>query len=318
MPKRKATRLTVDDARTQIAALVKKPVAQWNSDDWGKRNELAERAPADVPNLAKLLATFDVSELAQLPTHLDDAILAAVEARPKNEDAAFVIAALRTDRRAKLRELLDLTGSLPWAAKADPARLAKLVKQRPDVVEGARAAMALAEPSFVVNRYLPVLVADATPDSLDLIVPHLEQMVKDKDGELDWFRKAVVPLFGDTPAAHDVIVLLASATEERTKVSPARAFAKQLGMNPPPALLEVMLSFRDERGVTVYQIKIDSKLASWMQGRRNHKWLWRTITVAKLASELPAERRSYVLRVTSGDRKQLDSWASSLLLDVAG
>jgi hypothetical protein len=314
MPKRKATPLTVEDARAQIAALLRTP--RWDSSHWHARDDIAARMPVGVPNVGKLLAKFDVNELTRVPAQHDAAILASLEARPKNPDAAFVLAALRTNPRAKLRDLLDMPG-LAWAGRANRAALLKLVKQRPDVVEGARAAFALTKKSaYVTCVYLPILVAEASRDSLDLIVSYVEQMVKDKDSELDWFRKTVVPLFGDTAAAKDLLVLLAGAAEERTKASPALAFAKKLGMNPPPALLSLSLTFRDRTGITVYQIRVDSKLASWMQARRNEKWLWRYATPKDLA--LPAECASYVLRVKSGDRKKLDAWAKSLLANIAG
>lgn len=313
MPKRKATPLTVDEAKAQIDEILKKPVASWDGGDWRKRNDLASRLPRGVPNAGKLLATYDVRELGQLPAQLDDAVLAAIEARPKDPDAAFVLAALRTNPKTHVRDLLSI--QLDWAARANRAVLAKLVKKRPDIVEGARAAFALQRPGYVTSVYLPVLVVEASRDSLDLIVPYVEQMVKDRDGELDWFRKEVVPLFGDTPAARDVIALLDGVVDERTKVSPARAFAKKLGMDPPPDVLGLTLSFRDRDGKTVWQIRVDSTLADWLQARRTEKWLWRSVTLAK-ASELPAECASYVLRVKSGDRRKLDAWAKSLLANV--
>jgi hypothetical protein len=86
-------------------------------------------------------------------------------------------------------------------------------------------------------------------------------------------------------------------------------------MDPPPDVLGLTLSFRDRDSKTVWQIRVDSTLADWLQARRTEKWLWRSVTLAK-ASELPAECASYVLRVKSGDRRKLDAWAKSLLANV--
>lgn len=315
MAKRKASALTPAEATAQIAALCAKPTADWERADWKRRNELAQRIPAGVP-VAAFLERFEVHELADLPDHFDDAIVAALDTRPTIPAAAFVRTALATgrgDRHARLRELCRLTFTLTWAAKADQRELAALVAKRPDIVEGARAAMALVERDrYVVCRYLPVLAVEASRDSLDLLVPYIEELVKTRDSELDWFRKEVVPLLGDTPAAKNVIALLSATVDERTEKSPARAFAKQLGMNPPPPLLQATLTFRDGTGSTVYQIRIDSTKADWLEARRNEKWQWRSLTLEKLVAELPAERASYVLRVSKGDRKKLDAWAKSL------
>ncbi|MBA3395067.1 MAG: hypothetical protein H0T89_20640 [Deltaproteobacteria bacterium] len=111
-----------------------------------------------------------------------------------------------------------------------------------------------------------------------------------------------------------MIALLAGTADDRTKASPARAFAKQLGMDPPPDVLQATLSFRDRAGKTLYQVRIDSTLASWLQGRSQWFTLWSTLTPARLVEELPRDRASYVLRVGKGaNRAKLDAWAKSLM-----
>jgi hypothetical protein len=317
MAKRKPKPLAVEDAVAAIKKLFTRKRGAWDSTEWKQRREIAEGLPAGVPpaSLAKLLSVFDVSQLDELPAHADDAILAALEARRKHEDAAFVLTALaaaKGDRHERLRDLLSRTGSMLWASSVNRKGLHALVADRPDIVEGARAAVAI-EGVHVTSRYLPVLVADASRESLDILVPYLEKRLKKKDHDLDWFRKEVVPLFGDTPHAKAIIAMLAEATEERTKVSPALQFAKQLGIAKPPPIVTVTLTFRDRGDRTVWQINIDSRRASWFQFRRNEKWLWRSGTPSTM-EELPEARESYVLRVGKGmDRAKVDAWAKSLM-----
>jgi hypothetical protein len=314
MARRKTTPLTSAEASARIVALCKKPRDRWKREDEDVRDELVARAPADTPGRDRLLDSFDVDELGfRVPMFSDAAIVASLEARSGDPDAACALAALRTNPKAKVRDVLGLMSSLCWAGRAKRAELAKLVKKHPEIVEGARAAMALSDArGYVTDRYLPVLAAEASADSLDLLVPYIEKIVKEQAHELDWFRKEVVPLLGDTPAAKDVTALLARTVDDRTEKSPARAFAKRLGMVPPPPVLQATLSFRDRAGKTVYQIRIDSTKAAWLQGRRNEKWLWRSRSLDELAKELPAERTSYVLRVSKGDRAKLAAWAKAL------
>jgi hypothetical protein len=310
--------MTIPEADAALRAWAK---AEPNdSPQWKALHAQLDRMPAGASTklLAKVLGYFpQLADLADMPAHFDDAIVALVDSRArKDADAAFVTTALRTadgDHHARLRELLRMTMSLSWAGNARPERL-RAVIARADLVAGAQAAVAVERfEEYVVSRYVPILAADASRESLDILLPFVEQALDKRDGDLDWLREKVVPLLGDAAPARGLVEMLADAARERTEASPALAFARELGMVPPPATLKLTLSYRDGGRLSAYQIRVDSTRAAWFQARRNEKWLWRG--AAPNGIEVPPTATSYVLRVSSrgADRAKLDAWAKQLM-----
>jgi hypothetical protein len=291
----------------------------WERPQWKKLSALLTGLPVGVSQklvddvLDVVGAISPIGHLEELPAHHDDAIVRFLEARQATDaDAAFVIAALRAirrgDRHRGLRDALFRTQSMPWASDTKRSAVRALIAKHPEYVDGAQAAIAIAfEPT---SRYLPILAADASPASLDILLPHLEAARAGGD-DLDWMREDLVPLFPDTPHARAWIASLDRAADDRTEASPAKAWVETLGMKAP-AIVKFTLTFRAGTRV-IYQVKADSTSQHWLFGRRTAKWRWSGIAPEDIAEHV-GDATAYVLRAGAGlDRTKLDAWARSLI-----
>ncbi len=289
----------------------------WDRARWRKLEQQLQRFPADVSRklFDKILGLLNFMSLAELPEAFDEAVLAFIVAKQRvTDDCAFIAAAMQAvqgDRHAALVDLIGCSIRLGWASRTSRPHLAKILKRHPEYVVGAQAAIG----QFGVettSRYLPILVVDGSADSFDLLIPFLEQARSKRGPELDWFRREVVPLCSDTPAARAVIAMLSAAATERTHASPALAFAKQLGMKTVPTVLQATVVFRDRNKAAVYRVRFDSTQAAWCETRPG-SWSWAPLEPAKIV--LPAESVTFLLRVQSNgtDRAKLATWATSLL-----
>jgi hypothetical protein len=88
------------------------------------------------------------------------------------------------------------------------------------------------------------------------------------------------PLFAQNAASAALLKELDVTLQERTETSPARAFCKAIGMDPPPAKLVFNASFFAATPYSVayphvWQVKADSTKDIWFQVRANEKWQWR-------------------------------------------
>ncbi|MEO8703717.1 MAG: hypothetical protein ABI867_26945 [Kofleriaceae bacterium] len=289
-----------------------------NPADWRAFQALLQAVPEGVSHTlaVRVLAVPLFAYLAELPASLDAARLAFLEARErKDEDAAFVLGGVRAG--GDIRDLITQSQQLPWASWTKRPQLAALIAKHQEYVAAAQAAVAIGG-VHSTSRYLPILAIDGSRDSLDLFVPYLERQRRTKGRDADWFRKELVPLFAKTPATAAVIALLDDAVDKRIKTSPALAFVKRLGIDPPPALVQVTVSFRDDRGRVIFLVRVDSKEVGWCCGRRTVKWQWRAYTPGALAEAIPAGVATYIMRVSKGlDRAKLDAWVRSLLASAA-
>jgi len=295
----------------------------WERPQWVKLHKLIASLPPGLPDalLDEVLGVINCiggpSDLLEWPRHYDEAVLRRIHARAEQDvDATFVIAALggRTDGAA-MRELLELTRHMTYAARTTREALARFVA-RPEVLAGAQAAAALELRTglSVVSHYVPILVADASDESLDILLPRFEEALRDKSSTLDWIRKDLLPLLGDTRAAQKLKAMFDDAHAERTESSPARDWLRALGSDAPKEV-KLTLTFRGPGAQVTYMVKVDSTQAGWFCARRNSKWLWRSADPAQLASNVPSESVEYVLRVLSKgiDRRKLDAWAAGVL-----
>ncbi len=183
-------------------------------------DELLRALPEGVkPALVAKVVGYskNFSSLAKLPEHLDDAIYALIKSRLKSQrfkdaDCAFVNAGLSAfqdaDRHDALRDLVARTGTLQPMTETNRASLARLIAKHPEYVVGAQAAVAI-EGLYMSSIYLPILVVEASPDSLDILLPELERL-RDRNAryEVEWMIGEVVPRLGKTAAAKSFVELL--------------------------------------------------------------------------------------------------------------
>lgn len=312
---------------------------------WKTLNATLARLPEGVPHalLTKVLANasegYHLASLLGLPAFADDAVVAALELHDEVPRAAFVLAGLRAtekDRHDALQELL--VPGLDWARgkQNDLTGLKKLAK-RADFLAGAQAAVALTDPDeYVTCEFLPLLAVDGSEASLDVLMPFVHRAVAEKGSDLDWLRRAVVPLLAKTPATKAMLAALDSAVEVRTKQSGALGFCAALGMQPVPSVLQADVSLRcngPALGKPLYQLKFDSTKARWCSVRGGwwrmrrengrlvertgglHVWepvadprAWATKTVLG-----KVERYSLQVKSKGVDRKKLEAWLDGLL-----
>ncbi len=292
---------------------------RWERPKSVRFQKLLATLPAGLPPslIDALFAAYFVRssliDLHDLPAHLDDWIVAHVEARG-GVDAAFILRALelgRGDRHALLEELLYLAHFLPRAGRANRTHSAALAA-RPEILEAAQVAVALEGIGLPESsRYVPILAADASPGSLDLLLPIIE--AARADGDFDWIQKDLLPLFPDTPHVRAIVAGLVEAKTERASASPARAFVEKLGMRAP-AHVKITVTFKDAAGAVTYALRIDSARGGGFEGRRNAKWQWNGVAPGAIKKHVPATTVAYVLRASAGlDRAKLDAWARKFL-----
>ncbi len=287
--------------------------------------------PAGVPDtlttaaLVKLISVLGLSYIATAPAHAVAAVIAALEQFPNQPDAVFALTGLRlsADPAAELRFWLEGAG-LHSTGYLERKQLARDVKN-PVTVAAARAALAVTEhANFRTSRHLPLLVAEASPESLEFVTPYALRLLAQPDRDLDWFRTRVVPLFGASPAADALAQRLGVVVGAPPGSSPALAFCKALGMHPLPSTIKFTASFFGPRPASpqfphAWQVKADSTEANWFCVRRNEKWQWRAL--AAPLTELKATLTDALVRVevrSSGknvDREKLIEWLETMLTD---
>lgn len=312
---------------------------------WKALDAVLSRLPEGVPlelltnALAHASSGYHLHTLQGLPAFADDAVIAALELHAEEPRAAFVLAGLRVtkkERHGALQELL--WPGLDWAKgkQNDLARLRQLVK-RADFLVGAQAAVALTDPEeYVTSEFLPLLAVDGSEDSLDVLMPFVQQAVKEKGSELDWLRRALVPLLAKTPATRALLAVLDDAVEVRTERSAAKVFCAALGMQPVPAVLQAEVSVRcngPNPGKPLYQVKFDSTKARWCSVRGGwwrtrrqngrlvetkgglHVWYPVEDPLAWAKQELAGKVARYTLQVKSKavDREKLSAWLDGLV-----
>ncbi len=260
----------------------------------------------------RYLETGTLHDLRDLAA-VDEAVVRHVERHEHDRPhAAFVAVGLRTGRgpiASRLRDLLELTAWTP------PRRdvLRTLIAARPEIVEGARAAEAIGDPTSTTSPYLPILAVDGSADSLDILLPRFEAARANRDASLDWLRRVVVPLFGDTAAARAIVAMLDEAAGERAEVSPIWAFLAELGVAKPPAVVRFTVTFRALDGYPTMILTVDSAKAAWMHASRKN-WFDGPIAPAEIAAKLGRFTVGYVLRTSAGlDREAIDRWVRTLL-----
>ncbi len=320
MPKK----LTAEQAIQRLTAFTqKKP----EGSDWREISRVTDHLPEGVPEaltttvLVELIDGLGVGYITQTPAHARGAVLAALRKCPRRPDAVFALSGLEFSSKPE-----DMG---PWLSgmaltSASHYRAGGLEKAlaTPGVVAAAQAALAVTpQNEWRTSHHLPVLAADASAESLDILTPYALALLERRDSELDWFRKCVVPLLGAGQASEALKKQLEGAVEERTESSPARAFCRAIGMNPPPAKLVFNASFfAAEPASTAFphawQVKADSTKSAWFSARRNEKWQWSPCDPLK---DLKSTLGPGLVRVTfraSGkdvDREKLQAWLESFL-----
>lgn len=318
--------LTAERALEQLGFFAKNPPS--GRPQWKRFEQVLHRLPKGLPLavLTNALEGFawEPSRLAEFPAHLDEAKVAVLTRHRDEPDAAFVLAALAANGGKNLKRLLELTSETPWVELATHARMAKLLAKQPELVAGAQAAFAVTsdDGNLSSSPYLPILAADGTDESIDLLLPFISKAVKTKSSQVDDVKNDLLPLMPDTAATRGLKAVLDSTLEERTKTSPALAFAAALGMKPPPKTLVFTIAFQCVRSNAPtnwlkrnpFRVDVDSTRANW--------FLHQNIGFAGLSpmqeplKNMPTTlkgARSYTLRVKSGDKTALHRWAQSLL-----
>jgi hypothetical protein len=319
--------LAAEDALIKLAHFAKNRPD--SSETWKAFDTMLLRLPEGLPpkKVAPALAhhSYPLVSLSPLPAHLDEAILLML-GKQRDENAAFVLAGLSVGGKERLHELLDLTSMLPWAANANGDQLRKLIKNQGWIVAGAQAAFAVTKHDYmlVTSRYLPILAADASEESLDVLLPFVRKAVKQRSSDVDWLRKEVVPLLPDTGLARAMREMLDDTVKQRETKSPALAFAKALGMDPPPQTIVFKIAFQlDRPGYRrvwlkrhPFNLEVDSTKANWFRYRSSGSGVF--YGLKRPLTELPpllTFAKSYTLRVASkgADKAKLHAWATSLL-----
>lgn len=320
---------TVDEA---VAHLSKLKEAEANSSQGGLRDlfeglkHLPEGVPVEVVRKACdfLVGHLSLSYLAGASENAWPAIEQVLIARPRQPEAVFALTGLRTEKQPEkeFSRWLQFCG-LPMLGSTRVPRpvLAKLAKE-PAVLEAARAAIAVTEVEEVyLSQAVAVLAVDGSPDSLDVLMPWLLQVVKEAGYELDnTVRKNFVPLLPKTPATAALLEKLNLVVEARSAKSPALQFCRAIGMNPPPKKLVFNASFfgrvRTNFG-HAWQMKGDSTKAAWFCVRRNEKWQWRSIDPqsTELKKMLGTDLVSVTMRASGKDvdRPKLQAWLETFL-----
>lgn len=251
---------------------------------------------------------------------LDDAILKVIEARSaKDQIAAFTETALRYKSHNHLRELLDMSvflafefGCVTWASVVRRVRRLAL---RPEVVAGAQAAIAIAssQKNYERSMFALVLAASGTSESLASLKGLISRALKQEDATLDWLARDAVPFLRER-STKDAIRLadrLCDTLCTRAKRSPARKFARRIGMVPPPEVLQFTWRLRTEDN-SAYCVDVDSTRARWFTTWSSHKE-WDYSDPSTIV--LPVDVTVSIVRIKSDgvDRSRLDVWARSLL-----
>jgi hypothetical protein len=316
--------MKVAAAETKLRAVLAAPPYDkgeylWGRAQWRKLYALLSAIPPGVN--AKLLGKVldvvcekdPIRQLEKLPAHLDDKILAMLEAREaKDVNCAFVAGAMRAarrDRPKKLRAFMAMTDTLHWGDRAKAAEIRKLIKKHPEIIDGAQAACAVEVD--ITSRYLPILAVDASPGSLDVLLPYLEAGRTSATVELDWILEDIVPLFPKTPQTQAWIASLEEAATARTESSPAKAWVQALGSRVPE-IVKLTITFRNQ-GKFVFGLRVDSTEADWFAGRPHAKHFWMYQNPDQVAERVRGAT-DYILRIGPGlDRAKIDAWAQALL-----
>jgi hypothetical protein len=277
---------------------------------------LPEGVPAE-PLIAVLTervrGALNLSDLTRIPAWAFPQAVAALQRLPRQPNVAFVLAALPmmgNDRKA-LEELVRVVYSLDWAGRAKREPLVQWAKN-PALVAGAQAAVALDPFDYVTSRFMPLLAAEGSEASIDGLMPFIQRAVKEQGSQLDWLKDQLAPLFADTQACRDVRAMLEAKTAERTARSPALDFAKQLGIDPPPPVLQFNARFAGPGG---FSIRVDSTKARWFSWRRAGFSVWGEIEpLQQLKKQASPGRTAFRLQLkTRGvDRTRLEAWLQTL------
>lgn len=243
---------------------------------------------------------------------LASAIARLIEAREATEEeAAFVGGVLRADTRPRaslhqrLQRALRLADTMPEVS-GRAATVRRLARDAA-IVEGARTAVAVGR--ALGSAFVPVLFADGSPGSVDVVLPLVDAACRAGARELDYVRRRLAPLLPATAAADALRAMLGEAQGSRRARSPARAFALAIGIAAPPARIRIGVTFFDARGAQAYILNLDSDAHPWCRGRRDAKWGWRAIDPLALGAELPVEVDSYALRLGAGvARGPVETW----------
>lgn len=318
--------LTADRALERLGFFAKNPPS--GRPNWKRFEAVLHRLPPGLPLavVTKALEGFawQPSRLAEFPAHLDEAKLAVLTAHRDEPDAAFVLAAFTANGGKRLKQLLEMTADAPWARLEKRAAMAKLLVKQPELVAGAQAAFAVTpgDEDLIGSPYLPVLAADGSADSIDLLLPFISKAVMSKSRVVDDVKNDLLPLMPDTAATRGLKAVLDSTLDQRAKTSPALAFAEALGMKPPPRTLVFSIAFQCHRANAPanwlkrnpFRVDVDSTRANWFL-HQNVGFAVLTPMTDPLKQMLTTLKgaRSYTLRVKSGDKAALHVWARSLL-----
>jgi hypothetical protein len=293
----------------------------WERPQYVAWSKVKQTLPADVDQdllHRALIVSCDISgwdDVDEMPAHCDDAIVRLGEHFEDTQpEWKFIMTALRGgrgERHARLRHLLVFRRWLGWPGQRLRRQIVATIDEMPEIVDGAHAAYAIEE-ATKCSYYLPILAADGTPDSLDLLLPRFEAAIDDPDeGELDWLRKDVVPLLPDNKYCRAFVERFEATLAARTETSPALDFLRGLGQANPPLVVQFTLTFKDRSGRTTYRVKADSSRSGWLQGHRNE---WMRIEPGEIATQVPGDTTRHILRVGIGvDRACVERWAIELL-----
>ena len=164
--------------------------------------------------------------------------------------------------REALEALVSLNLTYAWRSKPRRERFRKLARA-PRLL---RAIQGTAANRQVPLDLLAVLVADASADSLDALVPHLDRALGAKDGRLERVKQ-LKPHAKMTPALKVIFREIETTLDARNAVSPALALAQRIGLGTVPAIWfsASMLSREANARVPRIQgsINIDSRKARW-------------------------------------------------------
>lgn len=296
----------------------------WERPQYVAWRKLKAALPADVDRELlhrALVATCAISgwgDVDELPPALDDAIVRLGEHfAPEQAEWTFILTAFRAgrrrpDRSAWLRRLLSYPHWLGWVGQRTRAAVVAMLAEYPELLEGARVAFPLDDDRYT-SYFIPLLAADGTPDSLDLLLPMFEA-ARTTGEDVDWIRAEVVPLLPDNKHVRAFIADFDAVVEQRTLGSPARDFLVGLGQAKPPKVVKLTLTFKDARDRVTFAVKADSTKPHWLFGRRNAKWQWSAIAPDEIAARIPPETRRYILLCGAGvERARVDAWARTLM-----
>ena len=213
----------------------------------------------------------DLAKLDKLPAAAIRGVLAKLSNQREDWEHVFLQLAVDVDAsdaavvlhwQAALDALGDLNLTYAWGSKARRERFTKLARS-PRLLQAIQGTAANCE---VQIDLLAVLVADASPESLDALIPHLDDALVAQDVRLDRVTRLKTHA-KSTPALRAIMGEIEAARDARNAVSQALALGERIGLGRVPALWfrARMLPSSPAGGVQRIQgwVTVDSRKACW-------------------------------------------------------